>query len=380
MRYRRFGTTDWEISALGFGTMRLPATSRIAKTAAIEMMRYAVDSGVNYIDLRYPRFEQRLALVREALDNGYREKVRIALGLPIAPPRDLDHCLRTSLRKLGTERIDHCFLADLDRVTWPRVQELNLLNYLDKVISDERVGKVGFAFHDHFLFLRAIVEGYGRWTFCRFRYSYMDMDHHPGRVGLTYAREKGLAVVITEGLLSGRLVHNPPESIIEACAHAPSQRSLAEWGLLWVLNHPEPATVVSNMSIMDQLKENLLTVDKARPDTLAVRELLFVSRLSDCYRAKKPIACTTCRACMPCPVGIDVPRIFELYNEAIMYDDRDIPAALYALEGHSFDSCIECGTCAKACGRKIAIPEWLKKADAMLNAKCKDEADTGRDG
>jgi uncharacterized protein len=369
MRYRPFGTTGWDVSALGLGTMRLPAASRIEKMAAVEMIRNAIDYGVNFIDFGDPRFEQPFALVSEALDNGYREKVKIALGLPLASPRDLDRYMKERLRLLRTDRIDFCFLSGLDRVTWPRAQELDLPAYLDEMRSDGRIDGTGFAFHDHFLFLRGIVEGYDKWTFCRFRCSYVDIDHHPGTAGLTYAREKGLAVVITEALLSGRLVNNPPESVVDVCTQAPSRRSLAEWGLAWVLNQPQTATVVSNMSSGEQVKENVAIADRMYPDSLGVRELLFISRLRDCYRARKPVPCTTCRACMPCPAGIDAPRVFELYNEAIMYADRDTPARLYALEGHSCDCCTECGACAKACGRKIAIPEWLKKADAVLITK-----------
>jgi uncharacterized protein len=366
MRFRPFGTTGWEVSALGLGTALLPSTSGGYRMRAVEMIRNAIDCGINYIDLGDPQYKEPLLLVREALDNGYREKVRIALGLPVASPTDIDRFLKERLEGLGTGKVDFCFLSGLDRITWPRAQELNLLNYLDKVRADGLVNHAGFAFHDHFQYLRAVVEGYDDWTFCRFRYSYMDVNHHPGTMGLKYAQEKRLAVVIAEALLSGRLVNNPPESVIELCTHAPSQRTLASLGLSWVLNHPEVATVVSNMSNLEQVMENVAVADEVHPDSLTVRELLLVSRLRDCYLAKKAIPCPTCRPCMPCPVGIDAPRILELYNEAVMYGDREIPGELYRLEGHSIDDCTECGACAKRCGRKIRIPERLKDADVLL--------------
>ena len=361
MKYPIFGTSDWNTSTLGLGTMNLPADEAASK----EIIRSAIDAGVNYIDLgdpRYDRYEVTLPLIHRALQDGYREKVKVSLGIPvslISCREDFDKYLKQA------GNIDFFYLAGLDRNTWSKVQELNLLDCLDKALTDGRIEKAGFAFHDHFQYLRGIVEGYDKWTFCQFRYSYMDVSHHPGTAGLKYAQEKGLAVIITEALLSGRLVNDPPESVIDLGTNAPSQRTLADWGFSWVLNHPEVTLVVSNMSTPEEVKENT-AIAQMEPDSLTVRELLHVSRLRDCYLARKAIPCPTCRPCMPCPVGIDAPRIFELYNEAVMYGNRDIPASIYALEGHCVDDCTECGICAGRCGRKIPIPEWLKKAGELL--------------
>jgi len=194
----------------------------------------------------------------------------------------------------------------------------------------------------------------------------MDIDHHPGVGGIKYAASKGLAVVVTEPLRGGRLTKVPPESVAKVWASASPKRTLAEWGLRWVWNHPEVCTVVSDMSTMEQVIENVALADRAEPDNLTVLEEVLLSRVREAYRKLSPIPCTACRACMPCPQGIDVPRIFELYNDAIMYGDVKTARSIYSIEQHRIDSCTECGVCVNTCGRRINILDWLKTAHQLL--------------
>jgi predicted aldo/keto reductase-like oxidoreductase len=194
----------------------------------------------------------------------------------------------------------------------------------------------------------------------------MDVDHHPGIGGLKFAADKGLAVVVSEPFKGGWLTKEPPESVARVWANDSPKRTLAEWGLRWVWNLPEVSTVVSDMSSMEQVIENVNLADSAKPNSLIIEEQVLVSRVRDAFRKLKPIPCTTCRGCMPCPQGIDVPRIFELYNDAIMYDDIEKISSVYNAEGHRIDKCDECGACVKACGRKIVILDWLKKVKDLL--------------
>jgi predicted aldo/keto reductase-like oxidoreductase len=100
-----------------------------------------------------------------------------------------------------------------------------------------------------------------------------------------------------------------------------------------------------------------------------VPEELVISRVKDAYRTLRPIPCTACRGCMPCPQDIDAPRIFEIYNDAIMYNDTAAAREIFRLEKHILDNCNECKICEKRCGMRIPLIEWLKKARAMLAAK-----------
>lgn len=234
-------------------------------------------------------------------------------------------------------------------------------------MSRGRIGHLGFSFHDHFQVLREILDVYDNWALCQFQYSYMDADRMPGVNGLRRAAEKGLAVVAAEPLLGGRLTREPPESVARLWAGASQKRSLAEWGLHWVWSHPEIATVVCDISSMKHVAENIALADSAEPDSLTISEELLISQVRDAYREMKPVPCTTCYGCMPCPQGIDIPRLFEIYNDAVMYDDFKAARSIYKNEKHRIDNCNECGVCADACGREIAIPDWLKKISDILN-------------
>jgi predicted aldo/keto reductase-like oxidoreductase len=122
------------------------------------------------------------------------------------------------------------------------------------------------------------------------------------------------------------------------------------------------------MRKMEQVAENVALADSVEPDKLTVPEELLISQVRDAYRNLRPIPCTACRICMPCPQDIDVPRIFELYNDAIMYGDSGTAQSIYRIENHRLDSCTECDACTNACGRNLAVLDWLKKARQLLAA------------
>ncbi len=338
------------------------------------MLRYAVDHGVSYLDLGYiydtKQREQLARFIGRVLKDGHREKIRISASLPVTmikSGQDVERYLDKQLRLLQIDRLDFFILAGLDRQTWPELPAGDIWRRAETAMAGGHLGHLGFSFHDDFQTLRTIVGAYDNWTVSQFQYSFMDMDHHPGTSGLVYAADKGLAVVVTESLKGGRLTENMPESVVGIWGSTEIKRSAAEWGLRWVWNHPEVATVVSDMSNIKQVKENIALADSTAADSLTVPEELAINKVRDAYLNLKPIPCTACRGCMPCPLDIDVPRIFELYNDAIIYDNLEMPRAIYRDEGHRIQDCDECGSCVKACGRRIPITEWLKKARQLFN-------------
>ena len=341
----------------------------INEDQSIKIIRFAIDHGVNYLNLGYP--DERLTrLISRALQDGYRQKIKIAASLPshlINSSQDFDRCLNAQLGWLDTDRMDFCLFGGLNRETWPKLKELDALGWAEAAVSSGRISYLGFSFHDHFQILREILDLYDNWALGQFQYSYMDADRMPGVNGLRRAAEKGLAVVASEPLLGGRLTKEPPESVARLWATASQKRSLTEWGLRWAWSHPEIATVVCDMSSLEQVMENIALADRVIPDSLTIPEELLISRVRDAYRKMKPIPCATCYGCMPCPQGIDVPRLFELYNDAMMYDDIETARSIYHREKHRIDNCSECGACADACGKEIAILDWLKKLSEILN-------------
>ena len=381
MKYRKFGRLDWKVSALGFGAMRLPVINNefpnIDKPEAIKMIRYAVDHGVNYIDSAYFYHRGNSELVvGMALQDGYREKVRIATKLPcieVKSAADFDRLLNEQLKKLQVQKIDFYLLHGLNAAEWPKVRDLGVLKWAEGAIADGRIGHLGFSFHDEYKVFQEIIDAYDKWTLCQIQYNYMDEETQAGTRGLEYAHKKGLAVVVMEPIRGGRIA-NPPEKVAKIWAGAPVQLTPAEWALRWVWNHPEVSVVLSGMSNMEQVIENVGYAEHSQTHNLTADELAVVGRARDAYLSLGPVSCTGCKYCMPCPNGVDIPRVFEFYNEALIYNTSSQQRRMYtggrAIKAEERgDQCIKCGICLEKCPQKLQIPELLEKAHSFLTVK-----------
>jgi predicted aldo/keto reductase-like oxidoreductase len=235
MQYRRFGKLDWKGSALGFGCMRFPIIgserANIDEPEATRMLYYAIEHGVNYLDTAYTYHDGNSeSFVGWVLTGSYRQKVRLATKLPcwkVEVPADFDRLLTEQLARLQTDHIDFYLLHGLDQKSWHKMRDMDVLEWAEGAIADGRIGHLGFSFHDEYVVFQEIVDAYDRWAFCQIQYNYMDVENQAGTKGLRYAASKGLAVVIMEPLLGGRLV-DPPEPIQELWDTAAQKRAPAD--------------------------------------------------------------------------------------------------------------------------------------------------------
>ena len=323
MEYRTLGKTNEKVSALGFGCMRLPIingdTTKIDEEKATEMIRHAIDEGVNYIDTAYPYHGTGMGnggesepFVGRALKNGYREKVNLATKLPswlIKTREDMDKYLNEQLKRLQTDRIDFYLVHALNKDAWENLKKLGISEFLDSAIKDGRIRYAGFSFHDKLDVFKEIVDYYD-WSFCQIQYNYLDEDFQAGTEGLQYAANKGLGVVIMEPLRGGKIVRNLPEAVMNTFDKAEDKKSPAEWALRWVWNHPEVSVVLSGMSTMDNVTENLKTASVAAPNSLTEKELEILNEVKKVFNDRIKVNCTACEYCMPCPVGVNIPKNF----------------------------------------------------------------------
>ena len=376
MKYRKFGKLVWQVSALGFGCMRLPTvgedSANIDESEAIKMIRYAIDHGVNYVDTAYPYHGGNSEpFVGRALKDGYREKVKLATKLPcwlVESGDDFDKYLNEQLAKLQTEHVDFYLLHGLNEQRWPKMRDLGVMERAEKAIEDGRIGHLCFSFHDKYEVFKEIVDAYDGWTHCQIQYNYMDIENQAGVAGLQYAASKGLAVVIMEPILGGRLV-NPPQSIQELWSTAAKKRTAADWALQWVWNQPEVSVVLSGMSTMQHVEENVVSAGVSGVGTLTEEELALIAQVREKYEALCPIPCTKCDYCMPCPNGVNIPRNFELYNQGVMYDRADYSRGVYNgwfAEAERANQCIQCQECEEKCPQEIMISEWMPIVHKVL--------------
>lgn len=378
MQYRKLGKLNWEVSVLGFGAMRLPLAGKEAgevdEPESIGMMRYAIDHGVNYVDTAYRYHEGRSeAIVGNALKDGYREKVKVTTKLPVwlvEGAKDFDRYLNEQLGRLQMEKVDFYFLHGLNSKSWAKVRDLGVLRWAERAMADGRFDHLGFSFHDNFEAFQQIVDDYDNWTSAQVQYNYMDVDYQAGRRGVEYAASKGLAVVVMEPIRGGQLA-KPRGPVAEVWESAAPKRSPAAWALLWVWNQPEVSVVLSGMSTMEQVVENVALADRARPGMLGREALALVGRAREAYKGLAPIPCTGCKYCMPCSSGVEIADIFEMYNDAMIYEDPREARWVYGRfkEEQRADKCTGCGECMDACPQEIDIPEWLEKVHTFLAPK-----------
>ena len=381
MQYRTLGKLDFRPSALGFGAMRLPVLAgadgkpdfkQIDYPAATAMLRRAIDGGVNYVDTAYVYHEETCETwLGEALKDGYRKKVKVATKMPVwkvEKSADFDRILDIQRERLQEESIDFYLLHSLDHEHWKCVLEQGQLASAERALADGRIGHLGFSFHGTYEVFAEILAATDLWELCQIQLNYMDEDYSAGRRGLELAAGKELGVIVMEPIRGGMLARNLPPRVEAVWAEAAMSRTPAEWALQWVWSIPEVSFVLSGMSTMQHVEEDLEYAARSRPGLLADDELALVARVRDLYRELSPIPCTACRYCMPCPQGVAIPDILELYNDAHVYGDASRQRFYYTWlnEAERADKCSACGECEDKCPQGIAVSAWMEKAQAFL--------------
>jgi len=370
------------VSILGFGAMRLPLVGGTEKPTdsfdpartideeeTARMIEYAIRYGVNYFDAAYNYHGGKSEVVLGKILKPHRDRVIIATKLPVFLVKergDFDRFLDEQLRRLQTPCLDFYLLHGLNAKTWESSKGMDVLPFLDRAKSDGRVRHVGFSFHDTLAVFKEIADAY-EWTMCQIQYNYLDEQYQAGKEGLKYAASRGIGVAVMEPLRGGKLARVPPtvERLLDSSVE---KRRPAEWGLRWAWNHSEVGTVLSGMSTLDQVQENIRFAEEGRADSLSADDLAIVRRAKKAYRRLLKVDCTGCAYCMPCSSGVNIPMNFSLYNDVMTFSD---PTGVMVYNAFMFpeqraSACVDCGECEEKCPQHIPIREELKKVHATL--------------
>ncbi len=380
MENRLLGKTGEMVSILGFGCMRLPllpggATTDIDGKTATAMLRTAIDRGVNYVDTAYPYhgtgFDfpgQSEPFVGKALQDGYREKVKIATKLPswlITSRDDMDRYLNHQLERLQTDHIDFYLVHAINSHFWPNLLKNDVKGFLDAALADGRIRNAGFSFHDKLPLFKEVVDAYD-WSFCQIQYNYMDQNFQAGEEGLKYAHDRGLGIVIMEPLKGGKLANNIPEDAIKRFESTGKEMSPAAWALHWLWNDPRISVVLSGMSDMEQTLDNLDSAEKFKEGCFSDLDELVIADVRRIFRTRTKVGCTACGYCMPCPAGVDIPTCFTYYNNLHMFGKEEF----YRMLGpRQASSCTRCGKCVSHCPQGLQIPDLLAEVNQAFTSK-----------
>ena len=390
MQYRKMGSLDWEVSALGFGCMRLPSRRFSLMGADLEeskrIIRYGIDRGINYIDTAWPyHLGESERVVGQTLRDGYREKVHLVTKLPVPVVRkteDFDRFLNSQLEKLQTDYLDIYLLHSLNAGTFEKVKRLGLIDKMEEAQRQGRIRHIGFSFHDTYPVFKEIIDYYN-WDMAQIQYNYMDTALQATTDGLEYAHSKGIAVVIMEPIKGGSLA-NPPVEAVEVMNSASQERTPVDWALQFLWNRPEVATVLSGMGNKQMVEENCDSAERSGINSLNQEEEDLINRLAEIYREKILVSCTGCEYCLPCPEGVNIPHNFAILNNLYLEQSRirrfQVRRGYNKLAGtkEKLDKenpngngslCVICGECLDKCPQEINIPLELERAHSILGKR-----------
>ena len=374
MEKRKMENLGIETSLLGFGCMRFPTdeSGKIERVQAKAMMEKAMAAGVNYIDTAYPYHGGESELfVGEVLKEHPRNSFYLATKLPlweVNSLEDVDRIFNRQLEKLQVEYIDFYLMHALNGGRWGEMLKMGVVERLEQLKAEGKIRYLGFSFHDSYEAFEEILSSRD-WDFCQIQLNYMDTEEQAGLKGYALAEQKGIPMVIMEPVKGGSLAAFASDITEKFHAHD-SQASMASFALRWVGSLPNVKVVLSGMSTMEQVEDNLKTFGDFKP--LSEAEQTTVKEVVELMKSRVQNGCTGCRYCMPCPAGVNIPGTFGCWNRYHMYQNYNMVKGSWENglgDEKQARNCVKCGKCEKACPQKLHIREDLEKVQADMDKK-----------
>lgn len=379
MQYRPYGKQGFDVSLLGMGCMRLPRRTNpdgsveVDREKAYEIIRYAADHGVNYFDTAFTYHNQTSeSVVGEALE-GRRDRVKIVTKQPFSVMKtqaDIRKNLESTLKKLRTDHIDVYLIHNIQAPLWEEIKRRDVIGEYEKFRQEGLIGAIAFSYHGAYPTFKEILEYYP-WAMCQVQQNLLDRDKEVTEEGIQLAGKQGTALVIMEPLRGGGLA-SAPKDVQAVYDSYPGGRSPAEWAFRYVADYPQVSCILSGMTTLEQLKDNIriFSQEDMKPGCLTQEEREILTRAKAAYESRITIPCTGCEYCVPCPKGVDIPGIFQRFNDGMRFENFDNPRRTYMFlrrDGKDASQCVACGACQKKCPQHIEIIEQLKTAREKLD-------------
>lgn len=366
MEYRDFPRIKESPSLLGFGLMRLPLNSEDSKDINYElghkMIEYALDNGINYFDTAYMYHSDMSEIfVGEVLTKFPRDRFLLADKLPVNCIDTLDQAKEIfahQLEKCQVEYFDYYLLHSMHREAIDKVNKLNIYDLLADYKAQGLIRNLGFSIHD----TPDVVESFTLqhdWDMVQIQLNYVDWELQNAKRSYQFLTEHNIPVLVMEPVRGGSLA-KLPEDCKKIFEEADDTVSAASWAIRFVASLPGVMTILSGMSDMEQLQDNINTVNGDY--RLDQSELDLLDEVRKLYLASGRIPCTACEYCLPCPQGVNIPETFAIYNRYLDSDDGGRFCGEYSSLGEGQPcACTECNECEPKCPQKIKISEELTK-------------------
>lgn len=366
MYKKKYKNTDIDVSMLGLGCMRLPKLTpdkdAIDYEKAQEIVDYALSHGINYVDTAhgYHGGESQIFL-GHALKKHDRKSFLLATKLPlwsVEKPEDVERIFNLQLERLQTDYIDFYLLHAVNHDSFKKVVRLGIYELLQKKKQEGKIRYLGFSFHDSANVLEEICKTY-KWDFVQIQLNYIDWNMQDAKRQYEVLERHSIPCIVMEPVRGGALA-SPCEKANELFLNAKPDKSIASWAIQFAASLPNVLTVLSGMSTLDQIVDNVNTMNDFEP--LTKEDYKIIDQAVEAYKVKDVVPCTGCRYCMDCPFGVDIPKMFTLYNKYAM--DKNLEAFKKAYnetdEAQRADKCEACGNCMKLCPQTIKIPDKMK--------------------
>lgn len=378
MQYRTYGKLGWKVSAFGMGCMRLPrlvkdGQSIVDREKSLEIIRYAASHDVNYFDTAFGYHNMTSEeILGEALDGGLRENVIIATKQPFGVMKtrdDIRKNLESTLKKLRTNYLDVYLIHGINYSYWEDVKKRKIIEEYEKFRNEGLIRAIAFSYHGSYPGFSEILNFYD-WDMCQVQQNFVDVNLEVTVEGIRHAGKKGCALVIMEPIRGGNLA-DPPAVVQAIYDEYLQKRSGVEWAFRHLIDYGEVSTILSGVTTMEQLKENLEIFSRpdAIPGCMTEMEKKIIARVREKYNSFASIPCTSCEYCMPCPQGVNIPGVFSRFNDMVMFGKSEPAKRGYYFMGR-FKSdaslCVECGACEEKCPQRISIKQELKNCHEKL--------------
>jgi predicted aldo/keto reductase-like oxidoreductase len=370
MEKRDFG--NGEISLLGFGLMRLPCINGqddIDKRLALQMVDEAIAGGVNYFDTAYMYHGgQSENFAGEALSRYERSSYYLASKIPLGflkSERDVEKIFSEQLKKCKTGYFDFYLLHGIMQNTLGIIRDYRVYEQLLKMKEEGLIRRLGFSFHDRPELLRKLVDEH-EYDFAQIQLNYADWELQGAKEQYEILAAKKIPVHIMEPVRGGALATLNSEAI-RIFKEADPAASPASWAIRYAASLPAVQVVLSGMTTMEQLKDNIAVMSPLQP--LTERERTIVGKALTAYRKGATVPCTGCRYCMDCPSGVNIPKVLAAFNGREYFASVNDPGTDFHFivdygllkEEEQAKYCVSCGQCTERCPQHIDIPYWLKQ-------------------